>query len=136
MRHCEASPSSQGSLPRDTLRHFRGASLSQMIERKTTDRAFKLKSVSLQIVVEYDCLNLINEMCATKKLRSQIAFQRDICIDSPTGAGKTLSCALPIVQMLSTRKVRCLRAFVVVPTQDLALKVCAVFFNLLGTYVC
>ncbi|KAM0913785.1 hypothetical protein ACQ4PT_011933 [Festuca glaucescens] len=34
------------------------------------------------------------------------AFQRDICINSPTGSGKTLAYALPIVQMLSTWKVK------------------------------
>uniref|UniRef100_A0A0D9VM53 ATP-dependent RNA helicase n=1 Tax=Leersia perrieri TaxID=77586 RepID=A0A0D9VM53_9ORYZ len=34
------------------------------------------------------------------------AFERDICINSPTGSGKTLAYALPIVQMLSTRKVK------------------------------
>ncbi|KAM3244644.1 hypothetical protein ACQJBY_056134 [Aegilops geniculata] len=55
------------------------------------------------------------------------AFQRDICINSPTGSGKTLAYALPIVQMLSTRKVRCLRALVVLPTRDLALQVKEVF---------
>lgn len=51
------------------------------------------------------------------------AFERDICVNSPTGSGKTLAYALPIVQMLSTRKVRCLRALVVLPTRDLALQV-------------
>ncbi|XBI64939.1 hypothetical protein VPH35_044934 [Triticum aestivum] len=55
------------------------------------------------------------------------AFQRDICINSPTGSGKTLAYALPIVQALSTRKVRCLRALVVLPTRDLALQVKEVF---------
>ncbi|XP_047088210.1 DEAD-box ATP-dependent RNA helicase 1-like [Lolium rigidum] len=55
------------------------------------------------------------------------AFHRDICINSPTGSGKTLAYALPIVQMLSTRKVRCLRALVVLPTRDLALQVKEVF---------
>ncbi|KAL6911974.1 hypothetical protein ACP4OV_000779 [Aristida adscensionis] len=55
------------------------------------------------------------------------AFERDICINSPTGSGKTLAYALPIVQMLSTRKVRCLRALVVLPTRDLALQVKEVF---------
>ncbi|KAI4999225.1 hypothetical protein ZWY2020_060116 [Hordeum vulgare] len=55
------------------------------------------------------------------------AFHRDICIYSPTGSGKTLAYALPIVQMLSTRKVRCLRALVVPPTRDLALEVKEVF---------
>ncbi|KAF9622909.1 hypothetical protein IFM89_035142 [Coptis chinensis] len=35
------------------------------------------------------------------------AFDRDLCINSPTGSGKTLAYALPIVQMLSTRSVKC-----------------------------
>ncbi|KAL6991543.1 DEAD-box ATP-dependent RNA helicase 1 [Sarracenia purpurea var. burkii] len=50
------------------------------------------------------------------------SFERDLCINSPTGSGKTLAYALPIVQMLSTRVVRCLRALVVLPTRDLALQ--------------
>lgn len=54
-------------------------------------------------------------------------FERDLCINSPTGSGKTLAYALPIVQLLSTRVVRCLRALVVVPTRDLALQVKRVF---------
>ncbi|KAM1048256.1 hypothetical protein ACFX1X_027741 [Malus domestica] len=40
-------------------------------------------------------------------------FERDLCVNSPTGSGKTLAYALPIVQMLSTRFVKCLRALVV-----------------------
>lgn len=55
------------------------------------------------------------------------AFERDVCINSPTGSGKTLAYALPIVQMLSTRAVKCLRALVVLPTRDLALQVKDVF---------
>ncbi|XP_010056920.2 DEAD-box ATP-dependent RNA helicase 1 isoform X1 [Eucalyptus grandis] len=55
------------------------------------------------------------------------AFERDICVNSPTGSGKTLAYALPIVQVLSTRAVRCLRALVVLPTRDLALQVKEVF---------
>lgn len=55
------------------------------------------------------------------------AFERDICVNSPTGSGKTLAYALPIVQILSTRKIKCLRALVVVPTRDLALQVKEVF---------
>ncbi|KAJ4848872.1 DEAD-box ATP-dependent RNA helicase 1 [Turnera subulata] len=54
-------------------------------------------------------------------------FERDICVNSPTGSGKTLAYALPIVQMLSTRAVKCLRALVVLPTRDLALQVKDVF---------
>ncbi|KAM3220834.1 hypothetical protein P3L10_020102 [Capsicum annuum] len=38
-------------------------------------------------------------------------------------SGKTLAYALPIVQMLSTRAVKCLCALVVLPTRDLALQV-------------
>ncbi|MQL98294.1 hypothetical protein Taro_031002 [Colocasia esculenta] len=55
------------------------------------------------------------------------SFERDLCINSPTGSGKTLAYALPIVQQLSTRKIRCLRALVVLPTRDLALQVKGVF---------
>lgn len=51
------------------------------------------------------------------------SFERDLCINSPTGSGKTLAYALPIVQMLSTRAVKCIRALVVLPTRDLALQV-------------
>ncbi|CAL9102767.1 unnamed protein product [Musa textilis] len=54
-------------------------------------------------------------------------FERDICVNSPTGSGKTLAYALPIVQMLAHRKIRCLRALVVLPTRDLALQVKEVF---------
>lgn len=50
-------------------------------------------------------------------------FERDVCVNSPTGSGKTLSYALPVVQTLSSRAVRCLRALVVLPTRDLALQV-------------
>ncbi|KAK4337707.1 hypothetical protein RND71_042194 [Anisodus tanguticus] len=55
------------------------------------------------------------------------SFERDLCINSPTGSGKTLAYALPIVQMLSTRSIKCLRALVVLPTRDLAMQVKEVF---------
>ncbi|KAL3616874.1 DEAD-box ATP-dependent RNA helicase 1 [Castilleja foliolosa] len=55
------------------------------------------------------------------------SFDRDLCINSPTGSGKTLAYALPIVQMLSTRTIKCIRALVVLPTRDLALQVKEVF---------
>ncbi|KAJ0980730.1 hypothetical protein J5N97_008985 [Dioscorea zingiberensis] len=58
------------------------------------------------------------------------AFERDICVNSPTGSGKTLAYALPIVQALSTRKLRCLRALVVLPTRDLAVQVKEVFASI------
>ncbi|XP_078432448.1 RNA helicase 1 [Wolffia australiana] len=55
------------------------------------------------------------------------AFERDLCINSPTGSGKTLAYALPMVQQLSSRKITCLRALIVLPTRDLALQVKKVF---------
>ncbi|KAG6382902.1 hypothetical protein SASPL_157377 [Salvia splendens] len=58
------------------------------------------------------------------------SFERDLCINSPTGSGKTLAYALPIVQMLSTRTIKCLRALVVLPTRDLAVQVKEVFATL------
>ncbi|EEF29559.1 dead box ATP-dependent RNA helicase, putative [Ricinus communis] len=54
-------------------------------------------------------------------------FERDLCINAPTGSGKTLAYALPIIQMLSTRSIKCLRALIVLPTRDLALQVKQVF---------
>ncbi|BBN06383.1 ATP-dependent RNA helicase DDX51/DBP6 [Marchantia polymorpha subsp. ruderalis] len=53
--------------------------------------------------------------------------ERDVCVSSPTGSGKTLSYALPIVQKLSSRVLRLLRVLVVLPTRDLAAQVKAVF---------
>jgi ATP-dependent RNA helicase DDX51/DBP6 len=64
------------------------------------------------------------------------AFERDICINSPTGSSKTLAYALSIVQMLSTQIVKCLHALVVLPTRDLASQVSAISFYILDTYVC
>lgn len=49
--------------------------------------------------------------------------ERDLCICSPTGSGKTLAYSLPVVQMLSSRVVRRLRALIVLPTRDLAIQV-------------
>ncbi|BBN08639.1 hypothetical protein Mp_4g13160 [Marchantia polymorpha subsp. ruderalis] len=49
--------------------------------------------------------------------------ERDFCVSSPTGSGKTLSYALPIVQKLSSRVIRLLRVLVVLPTRDLAAQV-------------
>lgn len=52
---------------------------------------------------------------------------RDICVSAPTGSGKTLAFALPILNALSSRKIRRLRALVVLPGRDLATQVYKVF---------
>lgn len=44
---------------------------------------------------------------------------RDICVASPTGSGKTLAFVLPVLNSLSGRQVRRLRALVVLPSRDL-----------------
>jgi ATP-dependent RNA helicase DDX51/DBP6 len=48
---------------------------------------------------------------------------RDICVSAPTGSGKTLSYALPIIQTLRSRKVTRLRALVMLPSRELASQV-------------
>lgn len=52
---------------------------------------------------------------------------RDICVSAPTGSGKTLSFVLPVLNSLYTRRVRRLRALVVLPSRDLAQQVYTVF---------
>lgn len=54
-------------------------------------------------------------------------YSCDVCIAAPTGQGKTLAYALPIVQALLPRLEPKPRALVVVPTRDLALQVYRVF---------
>lgn len=63
----------------------------------------------------------------------------DICICAPTGSGKTLSYALPVLQALSGCAVPRLRALVVLPTRDLAVQVFGVLAGLcpaLGLAAC
>lgn len=50
----------------------------------------------------------------------------DVCVCAPTGSGKTLSYALPVLQALAGRRAPALRALVVLPTRDLAAQVFAV----------
>lgn len=52
---------------------------------------------------------------------------RDVCVAAPTGSGKTLAFVLPVLNALATRKVRRLRALVVLPSRDLAMQVHEVF---------
>jgi len=52
---------------------------------------------------------------------------RDVCVSAPTGSGKTLAFVLPILNSLSTRRIKRLRALVVLPSRDLATQVYKVF---------
>lgn len=56
---------------------------------------------------------------------------RDICVSAPTGSGKTLSYALPIIQTLRSRKVTRLRALVMLPSRELASQVSIINCQLL-----
>jgi len=57
----------------------------------------------------------------------------DVCVSAPTGSGKTLAYVLPIVQSLSTRVVRRIRAVVVLPNRDLVGQVKMVFDTYAGS---
>lgn len=54
----------------------------------------------------------------------------DVCICAPTGSGKTLSYALPVLAALAGRAAPALRALCVLPTRDLAGQVFAVLAEL------
>lgn len=54
-------------------------------------------------------------------------FPSDFCVCAPTGSGKTLCYVVPIIQFLSNRTVRRLRALVLLPTRHLVLQVLNVF---------
>lgn len=55
---------------------------------------------------------------------------RDICVSAPTGSGKTIAFALPIVEALRSRVVPKIRALVVLPVRELANQVYQVFRSL------
>lgn len=52
---------------------------------------------------------------------------RDVCVSAPTGSGKTLAFVIPVVQLLSSRVERKIRALVVLPVAELAHQVFKVF---------
>ncbi|CAM6031971.1 unnamed protein product, partial [Sphagnum compactum] len=55
----------------------------------------------------------------------------DLVVISPTGSGKTISYAIPIISRIWSRIVPRTRALVVVPTRELALQVYSVFVELI-----
>nr|CDS32274.1 ATP dependent RNA helicase DDX51 [Hymenolepis microstoma] len=61
------------------------------------------------------------------KCQNYVGQPRDICISAPTGSGKTLSYALPILQLLSTCKTKLIRCVVILPVRDLAKQVAETF---------
>lgn len=67
---------------------------------------------------------IINE----NKILSRKQYQPcDICVQSPTGSGKTLSYVLPIIEILSKKIIHQLSCIVVLPSTDLAVQVKHVF---------
>lgn len=54
---------------------------------------------------------------------SQAYHPGDICVSAATGSGKTLTYVLPVVHCLRSRRVRRLRALVVLPTRELVTQV-------------
>lgn len=52
---------------------------------------------------------------------------RDVCCAAPTGSGKTLAFVLPVLNALAKRRIRRLRALVILPSRDLAQQVYRVF---------
>ncbi|CAO3680052.1 unnamed protein product [Rhizopus microsporus] len=69
----------------------------------------------------------LTQRCKEIGLSSFFAVQKaapgDICVSAPTGSGKTLAYVLPIVDILSKRVVKRLRAVIVLPTRDLVIQV-------------
>ena len=62
-----------------------------------------------------------------------LSFQhRDICVAAPTGSGKTLGYAIPIVQALAPRIIPRLRALILLPSRDLVVQVKGVFDGLVS----
>lgn len=55
---------------------------------------------------------------------------RDMCVAAPTGSGKTIAYAIPIIQSLKSRSTIRLRALLVLPSRELATQVYGVFCRL------
>ena len=62
---------------------------------------------------------------------------RDMCVSAPTGSGKTIAYAVPILQSLRDRSIVRLRALLLLPSRELATQVYGVFCRLSrGTDLC
>ena len=69
---------------------------------------------------------VIPDVIVTER-HAHVIQARDICVAAPTGSGKTLAFCLPVLNALAKRKIRRLRALVVLPSRDLAKQVFSVF---------
>ncbi|XP_078492553.1 ATP-dependent RNA helicase DDX51-like [Ciona intestinalis] len=67
---------------------------------------------------------------AQRGISHQVFPPRDLCVSAPTGSGKTIAFALPIVQALLQRVVPATRALVVSPTRELSAQIYKVFVSL------
>ena len=70
---------------------------------------------------------VIPDVITTERTVASHIRARDVCVSAPTGSGKTLAFVLPVINALANRKIRRLRALIVLPTRDLALQVFSVF---------
>lgn len=52
-----------------------------------------------------------------------ISAPSDYLVSAPTGSGKTLAYCIPLVKVLSTRRITRLRALIVLPTRELVMQV-------------
>lgn len=66
-----------------------------------------------------------------KQSHCSIIKPRDICVSAPTGSGKTLSYAIPVMNTLLNENDVRLRALIMLPSRELAKQVFDVFGNLL-----
>eukprot|EP01090_Pellita_catalonica_P017396 TRINITY_DN5240_c0_g1_i2.p1 TRINITY_DN5240_c0_g1~~TRINITY_DN5240_c0_g1_i2.p1 ORF type:complete len:643 (+),score=112.90 TRINITY_DN5240_c0_g1_i2:91-2019(+) len=64
-------------------------------------------------------------------LSPQFNLPIDVCVCAPTGSGKTLVYAIPIVEALLRKVVTRMRALILVPSRDLAVQALEVFQKLL-----
>lgn len=65
-----------------------------------------------------------------KSINFPFVTPRDICVSAPTGSGKTLSYAIPVIQALKERCEPQLRALILLPSRELAAQVYNVFCRL------
>ncbi|KAJ9124143.1 hypothetical protein QFC22_000939 [Naganishia vaughanmartiniae] len=66
---------------------------------------------------------LVPELAGLPLVTHADEFLHDYLVSAPTGSGKTLSYAVPLIEVLSKRIVTRLRALIILPTRDLVMQV-------------